>query len=98
MGSETDIIFQESEKLSTIPAIDGSADEETILKETRSRRPTMVGALQTSPSLADGAARRESGIEPAIKEPWTARRVFWVTWNYVTTVKAPPTPNITAGD
>jgi hypothetical protein len=89
--AKNDIIVEESDNSSTsttTPVIEPAPANDSdglALKATRSRRPTM-NILDISPSLM-GVHRKESEIEPAVKEPWTAKRVFKVTWNYVTTVK-----------
>src|SRR5271163_3527141 len=91
-NAKNDIIVEESDNSSTsttTPVIEPAPVDDSdgaALKATRSRRPTMVNILDVSPSLMD-VHREESEIEPAVKEPWTAKRVFKVTWTYVTTVK-----------
>jgi hypothetical protein len=102
MGSENakneiNIMEESSEKLSTsttTPVIDPQTEDDGLaLKPTRSRRPTMAEVMEISPSLM-GVNRRESGIEPAVKEKWTAKRVLKVTWAYVTTVKVHPPAHV----
>jgi hypothetical protein len=97
-NSKNDDILVEEDKSSTstsTPVIEATSDDAdgAALKATRSRRPTMVNNLfVVSPSVV------ESEIEPPVKEPWTVKRVFKVTWTYVTTVKVTPLPpNATDG-
>lgn len=90
-----------TEKLNDISSTTIPADDEqdltltqaptlsTTLSPTRSRRPTMaeLGSATNLPASTDAVDDEKP------KEKWTVKRVFKVTWAYVTTVKVPSKRN-----
>ena len=83
---------EEGEKVTSSTCITPTNDvsehtaDESYASRGRSRRPTLAGPNaqvfdQTRPSADSGA------LELARKEKWTVKRIFKVTWAYVTTLK-----------
>lgn len=69
-----------------LEAIPNPNSDYNKFSRSRSRRPTLA---MIDPSIPIDTRRNstDESIEPAHEEKWTVKRVFRVTWAYVTTVK-----------